>query len=137
MRAPLRRREQGLRFNITPLIDIVFLLVIFFLVATHFVSNEAREPVSLPLASLTSEEPPALRRLVITVQADGTLLSGGRALPAAGVAELIAADAALGTTDYEVHIRADRTADFTQVEPILRACAQSGVTQIKVSKLDR
>lgn len=58
MRVPTRRRDTGLKFDITPLIDIVFNLVIFFLVATHFVSSEARETVDLPAASSTDQRPP-------------------------------------------------------------------------------
>lgn len=137
MRAPIRPREFGLRFDITPLIDIVFNLVIFFLVATHFVSSEARETVDLPAASQSDERPPAPRRLVVTIRPDGTLIVGGRNVTIDAVEAMIAANAAHGTDDYEVQIRGDRTADFAAIEPILVACARHGVTRVGVNKLDR
>lgn len=137
MRIPSRRRELGLRADITPLIDIVFNLVIFFLVATHFVSSEAREPVELPAASQTDERPPAPRRLVVTVRADGRLLVAGQIVPPEAIEAMIAADAAAGTEDYEVQIRGDRRADYAAIEPILVACARHGVSRVGINKLDR
>jgi biopolymer transport protein ExbD len=137
MKIPARRRDVGLSFNITPLIDIVFLLVIFFLVSTHFVSSDAREAVALPTASTTSDEPPAPRRLIVTVLPNGDLIAGGRVLPLEGVEALIESDARDGTDDYEVQIRADHAVDYTIVEPLMEACVRHGVTRVKVSKLDR
>jgi biopolymer transport protein ExbD len=137
MHIPTRNREIGLKFDITPLIDIVFNLVIFFLVATHFVSSEAHETIALPEASQSDERPPAPRRLVVTVLPDGTLTVGGRGVAAADVDAMIAEAAAAGTDDYEVQIRGDRTAQFDFVQPILISCARHGVTRVVVSKLDR
>jgi biopolymer transport protein ExbD len=137
MRVPTRRREVGLKFDITPLIDIVFNLVIFFLVATHFVSSEAREAVDLPSASETDERPPAPRRLVVTALPGGELLVAGRTVLAAEIEAMIAEGARAGTADFEVQIRGDRTAIFESIEPLLIACARHGVTRVAVSKLDR
>ena len=57
MRVPTRPRQPGIRFNITPLIDIVFLLIVFFLAATHLTQNEKLEAVELPEASQNESEP--------------------------------------------------------------------------------
>ena len=51
MKIPTRTQDRGFAFNITPLIDVVFLLIIFFLVASHFIRNENVERIELPLAS--------------------------------------------------------------------------------------
>jgi biopolymer transport protein ExbD len=137
MRVPCRSREIGLKFDITPLIDIVFNLVIFFLVATHFVSSEARETIALPEASQTDERSPAPRRLVVTVLPDGSLRVAGREVAARGVEAMIAEAAAVGVEDFEVQIRGDRAAQFAAIKPLLIACARHGVTRVVVSKLDR
>ncbi|MFV0442056.1 MAG: ExbD/TolR family protein [Planctomycetaceae bacterium] len=137
MRVPTRRRDTGLKFDITPLIDIVFNLVIFFLVATHFVSSEARETVDLPAASSTDQRPPAPRRLVISVLTDGRLSVSSHSVSIDDIEAMISEAAALGTADFEVQIRGDRAAAFDAIEPLLLACARHGVTRIVVSKLDR
>lgn len=137
MRIPVQQRRIGLKFDITPLIDIVFNLVIFFLVATHFVSSEARESIALPGATQTDDRPPLPRRLIVTIRADDSLVVNGRTLTADDIDALIAADASSGVDDYEVQIRGDRDADFAAVEPVLLSCARHGVTRIDVSKVDR
>jgi len=137
MRAPATNRGRSLRFNITPLIDIVFLLVIFFLVSTHFVNSEHREEVALPEATESDERPAAPRRLVINVLVDGALRVNGRAVTIDDVRQLIAEEVAAGTDDYEVQIRGDRDVPYDKVEPLLLACAQQGVTRIGFKKLDR
>ena len=48
MRAPKSTRSRGLGFNMTPMIDITFLLVIFFLVASHWSRQEVDLAVNLP-----------------------------------------------------------------------------------------
>ena len=79
MRRPSQfSNRRGLRFNITPLIDVVFLLIIFFLVASHFVRSENAEPVDLPTASqAVADEEPA-HRLTVTIRKDGSLFIGGK-----------------------------------------------------------
>ena len=74
MKVPTRKREHGLQFNVTPLIDVVFLLIIFFLVASHFVRAENQESVDLPKATQADDQADeSLNRLVVTVTADHLL----------------------------------------------------------------
>ena len=42
MKIPGRSRGGSLKFNITPMIDVVFNLIIFFLVASHYARSEAK-----------------------------------------------------------------------------------------------
>jgi biopolymer transport protein ExbD len=136
MRVPARRRT-GLEFNITPMIDVVFNLIIFFLVATHFVRSEAREPVQLPSATETDERPLPPRQLVVTVLADGALRVAGKPVQLSDVEEMIREDVAAGTEDYGILIRSDLRATYREVEPLLLACARHGVTQVRFAKVDR
>ena len=76
MKLPARSRS-GLMFNLTPLIDIVFNIMIFFLLTAHFVRSTEREPVDLPTASQIEDDDLSTHRLVLTVQKDGSFhLSG-------------------------------------------------------------
>ena len=131
MRIPTRRRTRGLQFNITPLIDVVFLLIIFFLAASHFVRSESQESVDLPEATPDKEEasePP--RRLIITVTADTRLHVAGKPVQMQDVEQMILNG--LGPdehthTDFAVRIRGDKTVPYRVIEPILLACARSGI----------
>ena len=137
MRSPVRSRSYGIRFNITPLIDIVFLLVIFFLVASHFASNEAADPVDLPFATQTIDEEEPLHRTMITVRSDGTLLVGGREVTLDEIETMLAEGAAEHPDTYAVQIRADREASYADVEPLLMACPKFGITKVGFKTLQR
>ncbi len=65
------RSSEERRMNLTPLIDVVFLLLIFFMVTTTF-EKQARLKLELPEAS-TKAQPPEDDRVVITVTGDGKL----------------------------------------------------------------
>jgi len=132
MRIPHRRRQRGVRFNITPLVDVVFLLIIFFLVATHFVRSEVHEDVLLPEATQNEEETEeALHRLVITVTADGGYHVGAQQMAPELVDQMIRAGKLESPERYEVRIRSDRSVPYRKVEPIMLTCAQVGVTELK------
>ncbi|MCH7686619.1 MAG: biopolymer transporter ExbD [Planctomycetes bacterium] len=140
MKVPTRKREHGLQFNITPLIDVVFLLIIFFLVASHFVRAENKESVDLPKATQTddqAEESP--NRLVVTVTADRQLHVGGNVVGFDELEQRISAGGAADNGEernrFEVRIRGDQTVPYSVIEPIILACARAGVTRVKFSVL--
>jgi len=132
MRVPSRLREHGLRFDITPLIDVVFQLIIFFLVATRLVRNESLEDVELPVATQQDREDETARRLVVTVTDDSKLHVGAQVVPLQEVEQLILAGKLKSKGgDYEVRIRTDRSVPYGDIEPLLLACAKAGVTNVK------
>lgn len=143
MRIPTRPRQRGLQFNITPLIDIIFLLIIFFLAASHFVRSEAKEPVELPEATAGEDTPPeAPRRLIVTIKAEGTLHVAGRTVTMPEVDHMILSGSQSSKSDeerrpFEVRIRGDRSVPYETVEPILLACARYGVTDVKFAVIDK
>jgi biopolymer transport protein ExbD len=130
MRIPALARKRGTSFDITPMIDVVFNLVIFFLVASHFARNEASEPVELPVASRIAEQAENPHRLIVTVLPTGELSVGGAIQDLLGVQQMIAEGAADHPGEFAVHIRADRAAPYQSVEPIMEACARKGVTRV-------
>lgn len=128
MRLPVRQRSQGVKFNITPLIDVVFLLIIFFLVASHFARTEPNETVELPVASqsMEDEEP---RRLVITVNSSGEYSVAGEHVSIAQIEALIQDGSEGDPEAYAVRIRGDRATPFAAIEPIMLLCPKYGVTR--------
>ncbi|MGH7127633.1 MAG: ExbD/TolR family protein [Planctomycetaceae bacterium] len=138
MRVPTAQRQLGLRFNITPLIDVVFLLIIFFMVASHFVRSQSLEAVELPEATPAEVESDTPRRMVITITSDGRLLVGAREVEPEELERLVlAAGAEAEGSDLEVRIRGDRTVPYEEIEPILLACARAGITNVKFAVLPK
>ena len=130
MRTPSGGRTQSVSFNVTSLVDIVFLLIIFFLVASHVARSDAVEPVDLPLASKLDLDSEAPNRIVLTVLADRPMHMAGRQIEISDLESAILAASQDKSKPLEVWMRADRTATYAEVEPVLLACAKFGVTKV-------
>ncbi len=136
MRLPARTRQLGVSVNITPLIDVIFLLIIFFLAASHFVRNDSRDEVSLPEASTGEEETGQSKaRLVITVTEAGTYKVSGGEVSLEDLQPMLFDGIAKYEDLFEVRIRGDERVPFRLIEPIMLECAKAGVTKIKFGAL--
>jgi biopolymer transport protein ExbD len=116
----------------TPMIDVIFLLIIFFLCVSQFQKAESNEKVQLPEA-VSTKEPTEERasRFIVHVLQSGTIIVGGEATPAAQIGPLIARKRdEVAPEPVEVWIRADRNTPYRAVEPILLACAQTNVWKV-------
>lgn len=135
MKLPQRGRSAGLSMNLTPMIDVVFLLNIFFLVASYYIRHEQVDPVTLPLASQGEEDGAAASRLVITVQADGSYLVGGEPDTVDGLGNRMRELIAESPQTAELRLRTDRQSEYAAIEPLLLLAAEAGLTRIRFSVL--
>lgn len=136
MRLPARQRSGGLKFNLTPMIDVVFNLIIFFLAASHLARSDVTADVELPDAGTGGPETSeTARRLIVTVLADGTLNVGRKDLVLPQIEQMILAGAGENPADFEVRIRTDRHVPYAAIEPLLVACARAGVLKIRFAVL--
>lgn len=138
MRIPRRARGRSTGLCMTPMIDVVFLLNIFFLVASHVARSTAMDPVQLPEATQhQSDEDSSPHRLVVTIMADRSLLVNGKRVSMEAVEQMITAGSLEAGPPFEVRIRADREATYSEVEPLLTACAKAGVRKVGFAVLAR
>ena len=83
MKFPSFSKGGEVGFNMTPMIDVVFQLIIFFLVSSHLAKQEVQYKLPLPEAKSGIQEKPSEKpRLTVNVLADGTLLFAGRQVTA-------------------------------------------------------
>ncbi len=131
MRIPTNLRNGSLGFNMTPMIDVVFQLIIFFLVSSHLAKQEVQMKLPLPTAESgqtnVEEEVP---RLTINVLADGTLLLSGRHLTPSELEPRLLDRLKDAGPGLQVRIRGDRNTPYRCVEPILLACARAGIWDV-------
>lgn len=134
MRLPSHLRRGGLGFNMTPMIDVVFQLIIFFLVSSHLAKQEVQMPLPLPTARSGNEsEETAAHRVTINVLVDGTLLLSGRHTPATELKQRLSDRLREAGPSLQVRIRGDRHVPYRFVEPILLACARAGIWDVSFS----
>jgi len=124
------QRTTSIEANLTPMIDVVFLLVIFFALVSGITS---RDQIAMQLARVTpgvAAKPDADARWVLQVvpadggRAAGYALNGVLYAADADGAERVAralADGYRANPRLEVHLRADRATEYRWVEPAMRA----------------
>ena len=121
--------------NLTSLIDVVFLLLIFFMVATTFLDPEREISIELPeaLSAEVRRDPP--HEIVINVLRDGSLSVNGETLDRAALdATLVRAAASDAQTP--VTIRGDRLVHHEDVVGVMDACGAAGLSNLAVGTLE-
>lgn len=130
MRLRARPRKTP-RVNLTPLIDVVFLLLIFFMVSTTF-RDSARIKVILP--SIETEEPEDQHAIELTIQvaADGSMSVNDRELlnSSPPLLKRAIADISMGKTDIPVTVKVDKNAPFQAVMTVMDIAAQLGLDKL-------
>lgn len=130
MRVVRSTDQPKVRLNLTPMIDVTFQLILFFLLAGHMAQQESQIDLMLPQAR-TGEKMAETdtRRLVINVLSDGPVLLAGEVLSAERLSQLLAAERN-ASEKVEVRIRTDRDTPYRFISPILLACARTGLWNV-------
>lgn len=123
-------REEELDVNLTPLIDVVFLLLIFFMVSTTFI-RESEIELTLPEATEEVRENP-LDTIEIAIDANGRYFVNGNALINTQLATIRQALNDVRPSDAEpvVIISADANASHQAVINVMDAARQVGLVRI-------
>ncbi|WP_405234665.1 ExbD/TolR family protein [Lentisalinibacter salinarum] len=127
------RPKEEPEVNLTSLIDVVFLLLIFFMVSTSFV-KESRLTITLPEAE--SEAPAAeAERLEVAITAAGTVLVNGRELVNNSPVTLRRAllEVSGGDTGLPVTIVADADARHQSVVTVMDVAGRMGFVKIDIA----
>lgn len=141
MRIPSRSLTGEVGFNMTPMIDVVFQLIIFFLVSSHIAKQEVQMKLPLPLASSAQKEEvrEEVPKLTIHVDLEGQIFLAARPMDPQELSKrLRERKAKLGENQpLEVRIRGDRRAPYRAIEPVMVACAEAGIWNVQYSVYDR
>ncbi len=128
------RLQEEITLNLTPLIDVVFQLLVFFMVATTFFDDERELELELPRAESGSGPERLPEELVINVLRDGRLSLHGSEIDPTGLrAELERAAGADPATP--VTIRGDARVEHARIVAVMDACALAGLSNLSVGTL--
>jgi biopolymer transport protein ExbD len=120
--------DDKVSMQMTPLIDVVFLLLIFFLVATTFQQAEREMQIALPVAKSAAPLSAMLRELVVNVDAEGTIIVAGRQIETAELEQMVR-EAVAANPEQKVTVRGDRHAAYGHVVAVLDVCKRSGIQE--------
>lgn len=126
----IKSGEQDLevKMDLTPIIDMVFLLLIFFLVATTFHQTEREMQVALPAASSAGPITTSLRELIINVNEAGEIIISGQTVEPEDLAVLIE-QAVQNNPDQKITVRGDQNTAYANIVRVLDICKTNGIQE--------
>lgn len=120
--------ESTASIELTPIIDMVFLLLIFFLVASSFQETEREMQIALPTAMASGPISTSMRELIINIDADGNVVVNGSTMDAEDLTPII--ENALDINpEQKVSVRGDRRVAYENVVRVLDICKSAGITE--------
>jgi len=121
--------------SLTPLIDVVFLLLVFFLVTTRFAQEDYELAVVLPAASEAQPLIVEPKELFVNIDQHGDYVVDGRQMTRGEIEEILEQAVANNPVNQSVVIRADRRVQFDSVVAIMNLCNRTGVRDYSVTTL--
>jgi len=118
--------------NLTPMLDIVFNLIIFFMVGTRFVDSEKKVDVKVPQVKHGGNMTSVPDKRLVNVHASGNVSLDGRDLSLDQLVAQLGSDRRQNP-EMAITIRGDARTDFQHVAAALAACNSAGVRNIGIS----
>lgn len=134
-RVPARHRSHVPDIDITAMIDVVFLLIIFFMTTAQF-ARMTRADVRLPSEPGEEREARPEPTIIVNVGADGAIIIEQQQVTLDRLARMVSSEIARAGGDpaaVRLTIRADRTLDAGTLNDIARTLAGAGLRDVRVA----
>ena len=123
-----RKQPQEEDFQMAPMIDMVFLLLVFFMCVSTLAQAE-KKTVALPESTASQVAEDLDNRGILSIDATGNLYMG--ALPVDLATMRTRLKAALQENPaLKIQIRADAATQFSKIKAVLKACAEEGAYNV-------
>jgi len=129
MKIPLGAEEEA-EFEMAPMIDMVFLLLIFFMIASRL-STVQNIPLAIPEADKAVVPKERAERFVVNIKSDGTIFAGNLEIGKEDVdvkkLQDIIKDQKAAWPNLRLYLRADKDTEHRYVKKVMAAMAEIGV----------
>ena len=115
--------------QLAPLVDVLMLLLIFFLLTWNAARNENELDVKVPKASEAKEKSAPIGDVVVNVKADGNVIVNRRTLSGPELSEMLRSLVQLDSNQAVV-IRGDEVGQYKNIVDVLNICSQAGITNV-------
>jgi biopolymer transport protein ExbD len=133
-----RRRDapQVIGFQIAPIVDVLLVLLCFFIVTWNFAKKEMEMDVKVPAAESGKEANPVMNQTVLNVKADGTVVWNRKIV---SLDELQARLKVLSGLwpDYAIILRGDATASYQSIVRVLDTCRDAGIWNVAFATIEK
>ena len=137
MKLNRHKPPSSLAFNMTPMIDIVFLLIIFFMTVSQ-ITRTIDYPLALPKVSDGDQEAIS-STITINLDQKGTIIVGGQTLSLKNMLSAVQNNLAKSGNDpakIKIQIRCDRNCECRHVTALLQSLAKLGFTNVRSAVAD-
>jgi len=125
--------QEEPQLNLTPMIDVILTLIIFFMVATKFSEEERAVDLKLPTAAQSGAPAAAAASpRVVNVQADGSILLGATPISIEDLTKQLAA-ARQQSPKIQVLVRGDRMTPHGRMADVYGAVRQAGIPDLGIA----
>ncbi len=124
-----RAKPQQSGFQLAPMIDVVFLLLIFFIVTWNFARWETEIDVTVPTAKEGAETRRSIGEIIINVRADGGILVNRQELTTDQLYGKLQRIAEL-YPDQAIILRGDREASYDAIVQVLDICRKAEIWNV-------
>lgn len=115
--------------QLAPLVDVLLLLLIFFLLTWNAARNENELDVKIPKASAAREKSAPIGDVIVNVKADGNVVVNRRTLSGPDLTTMLQSLVKLNP-DQAVVIRGDEAGAYKNIVGVLNICSEAGVTNV-------
>jgi biopolymer transport protein ExbD len=115
--------------QLAPLVDVLLLLLIFFLLTWNAARTENELDVKVPKASAAKEKSAPIGDVVVNVKADGNVVVNRRTLSGPELTELLKGLIQLNS-EQAVVIRGDEAGAYKNIVDVLNICTEAGITNV-------
>ncbi len=113
----------------TPMIDMVFLLLVFFMTVSTLAQADRRVKLDLPESSQSDVPDELSDRGTISLDAAGTIYLGSRE-QSLGSMKAAIKESLSTNPELRIQVRADQATPYREIKKVLRACAEIGAYEV-------
>jgi biopolymer transport protein ExbD len=124
-----KKRRQVEDFQMAPMIDMVFLLLVFFMCVSSLAQADKSIEVDLAESEESKVPDDLSNRGIVSVKEGGMIFFGAREVTAAELQEGVS-QALRDTPRLRIQLRADRLTRFEDIQRVLKACAEAGAVDV-------
>ena len=124
-----RSEPVTVAFQIAPMVDILLVLLCFFVITWSMARKENELDVRVPAAQAGQESNPVVNQTVLNVKADGTIVWDRKQIAKDALQDKLKSLAAL-YPDYAIILRGDVKTDYEHIVQVLDLCRQAGIWNV-------
>jgi biopolymer transport protein ExbD len=124
-----RRAIDDVGMQIAPMVDITWIMIIFFMVTNEIAENEYDVPIKLPIATAAVVPDEMAGRVIVNLDAQGSYFLGNAKLDLAELTSQLKRRM-IEFPPLKVYLRADANTAALRTKEFYRACAEAGAVEI-------